>query len=199
MPSIHLSLAESARALDANADRIRTAQRTIDDLTEQIEELGDIRARLSALAPSDRESAEKFVRLSRQQQLDQRELAKLNSAERDVKTLAQTLDQLRRETQSVFAARLAEEQSATADILRRYDKLLAAVMAPVEKHLAAIHTKIREAQDAMARARQSVAEIHTNHAAELARLTTLNQAASEQARVRASLKQQVAKLEALEQ
>ena len=40
MRNIHLSLAESARALDANADRIRTAQRAIQDLTEQTEELG---------------------------------------------------------------------------------------------------------------------------------------------------------------
>jgi len=69
MRAIHLSLAESTRALETNADRIRTAQRTIGDLTEQIEELADVRARLSALAPSDRESSADFVRLSRQQHL----------------------------------------------------------------------------------------------------------------------------------
>src|ERR1051326_7559831 len=46
MRSIQLSLGESGRALEANADRIRTTQRTIDDLTEQIEELGEARARL---------------------------------------------------------------------------------------------------------------------------------------------------------
>ena len=51
----------------------------------------------------------------------------------------------------------------------------------------------------LAQARQSIAEIHTSHAGELAKLTALNQAASEQARMRASLEQQVAKLEALEQ
>src|SRR5579862_6578955 len=112
MRSVHLLLGESARALDANADRVRTAQRTIDDLTEQIEELGDVRARLGELAPSDRESAEDFVRLSRQQQMDQREIAKLDSAERDLKTLGETLERLRKEAQSVFAARLTEEQSA---------------------------------------------------------------------------------------
>src|SRR5499425_751943 len=110
MRSIHLTLAESTRALETNADRIRTAQRTIQDLTEQIEELGDVRARLSALAPSDREPTADFVRLSRQQQLNQREIAKLDSADRDLKTLRQTLEQLRRESQTVFAARLAEEQ-----------------------------------------------------------------------------------------
>jgi DNA repair exonuclease SbcCD ATPase subunit len=199
MRTIHMSLAESTRALETNADRIRTAQRTIEDLTEQIEELGDVRAGLSDLAPSDRESSADFVRLSRQQQLNQREIAKLDSADRDLRTLGQTLEQLRRESQNVFAARLAEEQSANADTLRQSDDLLRASLAPVEKHLSAIDTKIREAQGTLAQARQSITEIHTSHAGELARLTAVNQAASEQARVRASLEQQVAKLEGLEQ
>src|SRR5215472_11291394 len=91
MRTIHLSLAESTRALDANADRIRTGQRTIEDLNEQIEELGDVRARLNALAPLDRESAADFVRLSRQQQLNQKEVAKLDAADRDLTTLGQSL------------------------------------------------------------------------------------------------------------
>jgi DNA repair exonuclease SbcCD ATPase subunit len=199
MRTIHMSLAESTRALETNADRIRTAQRTIEDLTEQMEELGDVRAGLSDLAPSDRESSADFVRLSRQQQLNQREIAKLDSADRDLRTLGQTLEQLRRESQNVFAARFAEEQSANADTLRQYDDLLRASLAPVEKHLSAIDTKIRDAQGTLAQARQSITENHTSHAGELARLTAVNQAASEQARVRASLEQQVAKLESLEQ
>jgi DNA repair exonuclease SbcCD ATPase subunit len=199
MRTIQLSLAESTRALETNADRIRTAQRTIGDLTEQIEELADVRSRLSALAPSDRESSADFVRLSRQQQLNQREVAKLDSADRDLKTLGQTLDQLRREAQNVFTARLAEEQSANADTLRRYDDSLAASLGSVEKHLSGIGNKIRDVQGTLAQARQSIAETNTSHAGELARLTALNQAAGEQARVRASIEQQVAKLEALEQ
>ena len=199
MRSIHMSLGDGARALDANADRIRTVQRTIGDLTEQMEELGDVRARLNALGPSDRESAEDFVRLSRQQQLDQREIAKLDSADRDLKTLTDSLERLRREAQNVFAARLTDEQSANADTLRRYDKLLAASMAPVEKHLSAIQTKIRDAQGVLAQARRCITDIHTSHAGDLAKLNALNQAASEQARVRALLEQQVAKLEGLEQ
>lgn len=198
MRTIHLALAETTRALEANADRIRTAQRSIDDLTEQMEELGDVRARLSALAPSDDESAADFVQLSRQQQLNQREIAKLDSAEQDLSTFEQTLEQLKREAKSVFTGRLAEDQSANVDTLRRYDEMLAASLGPVEKHIAAITTKIREAQGTLAQARQSLAAIHTGHAGELSKLTARNQAASEQARVRASLEQQVARLEALE-
>jgi energy-coupling factor transporter ATP-binding protein EcfA2 len=199
MSTIHLSLAESARALETNADRIRTAQRTIQDLTEQMEELGDVRARLSALAPSDRESTGDFGRLSRQQQLNQRETSKLDTADRDLRTLGQTLDQLRREAQLVFKARLAEEQSGNADILRRYDDLLAKSSGTVEEHLSAIGDQIRKAQDTVARARQSVAQAHASHASELAKLTVVNEAASEQARVRATLEQQAAKLQGLEE
>jgi energy-coupling factor transporter ATP-binding protein EcfA2 len=199
MRAIHMSLAESTRALEANADRIRSAQRAVADLTEQIEELGDARARLTAISPLDRESAADFVRLSRQQQLNQREIAKLDSGDRDLKTLQQTLEQLRKEAQNVFTARLAEDQSANAGTLRRYDDQLTALLGPIEKHLSAIHTRIREGQSLLAQARQTITEIHTGHAGELATLTALNQAASEQARVRASLEQQVAKLEALEQ
>jgi energy-coupling factor transporter ATP-binding protein EcfA2 len=198
MRTIHLSLGESTRALEANADRVRTAQRTIEDLTEQIEELGDVRARLTALAPSDRESAADFVQLSRQQQLNQREIAKLDSADRDRRALAQTLDRLRKEAQALFAPRLLEEQSANADTLRRYDDLLAALLVPVEKQMSAIDTKIHEAERILVQARQSLTETHTSHAGELARLTAINQAASEQARLRASLEQQVARLEDLE-
>jgi energy-coupling factor transporter ATP-binding protein EcfA2 len=199
MRAIHLSLAESARALDANADHIRITQRTIQDLTEQTEELGDVRARLNALAPSDRESAADFVKLSRQQQLNQREIAKLDSADRDFRALEQTLDQLRRNAQLAFKARLAEEQSANVDTLRRFDDQLVASLGIVEKHVSAISVQIRKALETIAQARQSVAETHTDHAGELARLTALNQAASEQARTRATLEQQVAKLQALEE
>jgi len=199
MRTIHLSLADSARELDANADRIRTAQRMIQDLAEQTEELGDVRARLSALAPSEREPTEGFVRLSRQQQLNQREINKLDTADRNLETLAKTLDQLRRDAQLAFKARLAEEQSANADTLRGYDDALATFLKAVEKHISSIGARIREAQDTVAQARQSIAQAHTSHANELAKLTALNQAASEHAQLRATLEQQVTKLQGLEE
>jgi DNA repair ATPase RecN len=171
----------------------------IQDLGEQTEELGDVRARLSALAPSDREPTEDFVRLSRQQQLNQREISKLDTADRNLETLAKTLDQLRRDAQLAFKPRLAEEQSANADTLRGYDDALAAFLKAVEKHISSIGTHIREAQDTVAQSRQSIGEAHARHANELAKLTALNQAASEHAQLRATLEQQVTKLQGLEE
>jgi energy-coupling factor transporter ATP-binding protein EcfA2 len=199
MQAIHLALAESARALDANADRIRATERTIQDLTEQAEELGDVRARLNVLAPSDHEATADFIRISRQQQLNQREISKLDATDRDIKNVDRTLDQVKKEAQLVFKARLVEEDSANAEILRRYDDLLAAAFGTVEEHVLAIGSQIREARDTLAQARQSISEAHTGHASELAKLTAINQAASEQARARATLEQQLTGLQALEE
>ena len=158
MQAIHLALAESARALDANADRIRATERTIQDLTEQAEELGDVRARLNVLAPSDHEPTADFIRISRQQQLNQREISKLDATDRDIKNVDRTLDQMKKEAQLVFKARLVEEGSANAEILRRYDDLLAAAFGTVEEHVLAIGNQIREARDTLAQARQSISE-----------------------------------------
>ena len=199
MRTIHLGLAESARALDANADLIRTTQRSIQDLTEQAEELGDVRARLNALPPSDHESTAEFVRVSRQQQLNQRETSKLDAFDRELGSLDQGLEQLKKKTQIVFKARLAEEHSANAEILRQYDNLLAATLDSIEDHFSTISTQIREAQKTIAMARDGITKAHSDHASELARLTALNQAASEQARTRATLEQQLVKLQSVDE
>ena len=158
-----------------------------------------MRARLTELAPSEREPSTDFVRLSRQQQLNQRELGRLDAADRDLKTFEQTLEHLRKDAGHVFAERLTEEQSANADTLRTYDRQLAASLGPVEKHLSAVAAKLRDARSALAQARQSLTDLHTSQSGDLAQLTAINQAASEQARVRASLEQQIARLETLEQ
>ena len=199
MRTIHLSLAESARALDANADLIRTTQRSIQDLTEQAEELGDVRAHLNTLPPSDHESTAEFVRVSRQQQLNQRETSKLDAFERELGSLDQGLEQMKKKTQVVFKARLAEEHSANADTLGQYDDLLAATLNSIEEHFSKISTQIHEAQKTIAEARDGITKAHSDHASELARLTTLNQAASEQARTRATLEQQLSKLHSVEE
>ena len=198
MRTIHLSLAESARTLDANADLIRTTQRSIQDLTEQAEELGDVRAHLNALPPSDHESTAEFVRASRQQQLNQRETSKLDAFDRDLGSLDQGFEQMKKKTQIVFKARLAEENSANAEILRQYDNLLAATLESIEEQFSTISTQICEAQKTIAKARDSIKKAQSDHANELARLTALNQAASEQARTRATLEQQLSKLQSVE-
>src|ERR1041384_1175707 len=49
---ILLHVADARRTLEANADAVAAGRRLIRDLTEQIEEIGDAKARLAALPPS---------------------------------------------------------------------------------------------------------------------------------------------------
>ncbi len=94
MQRIQLTLADLRRALEANADSIVAAHRQIADFTEQIEELGDVRARLKALPPmGDDLATPEFQKADRQRRSNKRE----NNA------IAQALDAL-----SVFRNDLLE-------------------------------------------------------------------------------------------
>src|SRR5262249_7142734 len=115
------------------------------------------------------------------------------------KALGQALDQIRTAVPLAFKARFAEEQSSNATALRRYEEKLAASLTKVEKQLAAVADQIVEAQDVIAQARQTIAPAHASHASDLSRLNAANEAASEQARERATLEQQVAKLQGIEE
>ena len=78
---IHLSISEQRRALEANADKIRATARLINDLTEQIEEMGDVRARLTALPrPVEGAATESVATAARQSQLNARENRALEGA-----------------------------------------------------------------------------------------------------------------------
>lgn len=71
LTQIHLAVAEHCRALQANADRIRATSRLTNDLTEQIEELGDVRARLAALPPAiEGADNQQILKAARQHQLN---------------------------------------------------------------------------------------------------------------------------------
>ena len=113
--------------------------------------------------------------------------------------LDQGLEQLKKKTQIVFKARLAEEHSANADTLRQYDNLLASILDSIEDHFSTISHQIREALKTIATARDGITKAHSDHAGELARLTAFNQAASEQARTRATLEQQLVRLQSVEE
>lgn len=74
LTQIHLAVAEHRRALEANADRIRATTRLINDLTEQIEELGDVRAKLAALPPAvEGSDNQEILKAARQHQLNTEE------------------------------------------------------------------------------------------------------------------------------
>ena len=71
-----------------------------------------------------------------------------------LKVLNESLNRLEKEAPVVFKARLAEEHSQNAEILRRHDDVLVASLEIVQEHLSAIQDQIRKAIDTVAQARQ---------------------------------------------
>ncbi len=96
---INLDLAEARRALEGNADGVSACRRLIRDLTEQIEEIGDARARLAALPPSPGGAgSNELVRLTQELQATESDI-------RDVDDISGRLEAMR-----TSAIRFSEEQ-----------------------------------------------------------------------------------------
>ena len=96
---ILLHVADARRTLEANADAVAAGRRLIRDLTEQIEEIGDAKARLAALppAPPGATSAH-LVRLTQE----------LHATEADIREMDDFISRL--EAWKASVGRFAEEQ-----------------------------------------------------------------------------------------
>ena len=105
MQQVDLKLSDQRRSLEANAESIRAADRRLRELTEQIEELGDVKAKCDALpASGSRERTPEFQSASRQKQANAKEASRLTA-------LIETLTRLGEELPSTVANAAAPLQS----------------------------------------------------------------------------------------
>jgi energy-coupling factor transporter ATP-binding protein EcfA2 len=196
---INLSLAEHRRSLEANADRIKAARGSIQDLEERIEELGDVRARLNVMGPlQESEPSAEYTKAHKQQQCNSREhkrgekaLDAIMSFRRDAEALqARSLDQSR------FS--LVEENSANAALLKKRQAELLKTISQTSENLTAVVEQIRNASASVESIRTELHDIHSKQANELAKLQQAQQAAGEKHRVRLDLEERIATLEEIE-
>ena len=196
---IQLSLGEHKRALQANADRIKAAQRAIRDLSERIEELGDVRARLTALGPSpETGSSLEYSRVSKQQQSNSRELRKIDNVLEVFRSLCQEVEDLKARIEDRKVFLIAEEGSANAEVLEREQsklwELLIACQEKADLFLASLEAAAERAREA----RSQLLPLHTEQSARFSELRQQREADDEQYRVRAELEQRIAKLQEME-
>ena len=196
---IHLSVAEQRRGLEANADKIRATQQLIEDLTEQIADIGDVRARLTVLAPAPKDSAsEGLVNAARQAQLNYREA-------RGLSQIAETVADYERELRR-FSDKLADwsddelpEESANFELLLRNLKndikrgleAARAKLNPPDEELMNVQRLISEAQT-------KLVELHAGQETEYAGLKEQNELAGRAIQERAVVEQAVSQLSELE-
>jgi energy-coupling factor transporter ATP-binding protein EcfA2 len=196
---INLSLAEHRRALEANADRIKAARRSIEDLEERIEELGDVRARLNAMGtlPESEPSAE-YTKAHRQQQCNSRERKRVEKVLDAIVSLRRDAEALRASSLDQSSFSIVEENSANSAFLKKRQAELLKTISRASENLTAVVEQIRTASACMESIRTELHDIHSRQANELAKLQQVQEVAGEKLRVRLDLEQRVAMLEEIE-
>lgn len=149
MRQIHLRLADQRRGLEANADAIKATEREIRDLTEQIEELGDVKSRLEALPPAGKkEGTPEFQTVSRQKHFNSRESTGMTAALQKVKSLGDDLIRSIKRAKSEIG-RLAISESSNADLLRSADDAIAELFAKLDQVLATTGAAFSSAEEVL--------------------------------------------------
>lgn len=197
--AILLTVSEQRRTLDANAEAIRAAQRLLTDLTEQIEELGDARARLALLPePPEGAATGDLVRAAKQHQVNAEEMQSVAGSLDIIARCQAALPRVMQDCRDQLAGELVVRESANADFMIRaltsIDTAWAAIAAP----LAAIESALEGADTALRQVQAELTTIHTAQEAEYKKSQERDLAASEAIRERTAAEQALAKLASLE-
>jgi energy-coupling factor transporter ATP-binding protein EcfA2 len=199
LSAIHLSLGEHRRSLDANADQIRAARRSIGDLAESIEEFGDVRARLAALEPVEETGpAAAHGKALKQQQRNAREKKRIGDFLQKLQSLKDNAEELKSRIDQTCAAQIAEEDSPNWEIFHRWEPEVQKSLSSAVEHLTNAATTIDAVVATAEQVRAELAEVHAIQIAEFTELQKVHQQADERSRMRLDLQQRVARLEETE-
>jgi energy-coupling factor transporter ATP-binding protein EcfA2 len=199
LSAIRLSLGEHRRGLDANADQIRAARRTIGDLAERIEEFGDVRARLAALEPvEETEPATAHNKALKQQQRNAREKKRIEDYLQTLQSLKDDAEDLRSRIDQARAAQIAEEDSPNSEVSQCRQPEVQKSLSSAVKHLTNAAIAIDAATATADQVRAELAELHAKQAAEFTELQKVHAQADARSRERLDLQQRVARLEETE-
>jgi energy-coupling factor transporter ATP-binding protein EcfA2 len=196
LDAIQLHLSEDRRALEANADGITAVEKHVRDLTEQIEELGDVDARLAALPSGGaREGTAEFRSASGQRQLNEGEGTRIAAARRQ---LAEFVPKLKAEALSgrrgVVGAATGSANDALVDEAAR---MLVTFWRVVDSSIAAIELA---ASSTAAELERVASQLKAAHLAQESTYLALQQENQEAARIfeaRAAAERDVAAVVAL--
>jgi hypothetical protein len=197
---IKLAVSDERRALDANADRVRALRTSIQDLKEQIEELGDASAQLTALGPlTVTESSAQYIAAVRQEQCNKREIQRNSTARDNYGGICTQAASLKSSLSEASAVQLVEPGSSNEVLTSRYQ-------AEIQSRIPTILNLINDADDEVQQvlkviddARRALDAVHAQQAAQYSLLQQENNAASELVRRRADLEQKASRLTEIQQ
>lgn len=196
---IHLSLGEHRRSLDANADRIRAARRSINDLSERIEEFGDVRAKLDALGPLPESGpSTEYTKATKQQQCNSRERKRIDGVLEAIGSFQSEAESLKTRATDQKTFSIVEDASSNSALLQERQMELHKSLSGVSAQVHSLITSIESTSAVAEKIRAELSDLHSRQAADLAQLQQLHQAADERYRVRLDLEQRVTRLQEIE-
>jgi energy-coupling factor transporter ATP-binding protein EcfA2 len=197
---VHLSLGEHRRALEANADRIRATRRSVNDLSERIEELGDVRAKLNILGPSPEFGpSTDYVKASKQQQCNSRERKRVDSVLELLRSLQRDSESLKARSSDQKTFCIVEEASSNSELLQKRQTELQQSISNVSAQACSFISSIESTLALVEKVRAELSGVHSTQAAEFAQQQQLHQAADELYQARLDLEQSVAKLHEIDE
>lgn len=200
LQQVHLTLSDQRRLLEANAESIKATERKIREIVEQTEELGDVKAKLEALPPAGKkEGTPEFQSISKQKQINDKELAGLNTAVQKLKTLGDELPRLVSRAKSEIPSSLTVAESANATLLKPADEALASLWRSLEQFVANAGKSITTTQAELVGVSQQLREAHTEQQAKYLSLQHLNQEAVKAFEARATAEKESTTLVTLQQ
>jgi energy-coupling factor transporter ATP-binding protein EcfA2 len=200
LQQVHLTLSDQRRLLEANAETIKATERKIRELTEQMEELGDVKAKLDALPPaSKKEGTPEFQSISQQKQINEKEIAGLTNAMQKLRSLGEELPRLVSRSKSEIVPTLANPESANAAMLKPAEEALAAMWRSLEQVIASASTTISATETELSQISQQLKMAHAAQEATYLSLQHLNQEAVKAFEARAAAEKESATAVTLQQ
>jgi len=196
---IHLSLGEHRRGLEANADRIRATRRSINDLSERIEESGDVSGKLESLGPlPETGPSTEYTKASKQQQCNSRERRRIDSVVDLLESLRREAEALQRRSTDQKTFCIVEEASANSTLLQKRQLELQNSLGTISAQVQSLVASLESTKAVAETVRAELAGVHSKQQAEFTTLQQLHQAADERYRVRLDLEQRLAALQEIE-
>jgi len=196
---IMLILADARRSLDANADAVAASRRLIRDLTEQIEEVGDARARLAALPPApEGANSAQLIRFTQELQATDADIRDLDDLMARLEQWKTSISRFSDEQKRRFPKPAAHELSVNKEMILQAWESVGDLTTFSENHLQQLVSKIDSTIGTLRQNRVDVEKFKLQQAGETSRLQQENSAAGQSIRERTAAEQSVEKLINLE-
>lgn len=194
------SLSEHRRALEANANSIRNSRQKLQDITERIEELGDVRAKLASMPTSfvPDEDSKALTRASQQRDINNREEDSLTAAIQQHAIFARELQRVAKQSSSALSEMVAIPGSINSELMRQAASVVDKTVQHARVYTETVLRTLEESAAALQHISGKLSKTHAEHEASYTKLLAKNSEIAKGIQQRIDAERAVAQLIELE-